>query len=133
MNDAMNAGTLGGGSGDRAGGLLAWQLRNYAQAHGDRKNLVLHAATVPLFWAGSVALGAAAPLGSIWVAVAGVVALVAAVAAQGRGHAREAVGPAPFLGAVDAIVRIFAEQWVTFPRFIASGGFARAWKQAARN
>jgi hypothetical protein len=131
MNDATNAGRLGGN--DRAGGLLAWQLRNYAEAHGNRKNLVLHVVTVPLFWAGTVAVGAAAPLGSIWIAVAGVVAMVAAIAAQGRGHAREAVGPARFLGPLDAIVRIFAEQWVTFPRFIASGGFARAWKRASSN
>jgi hypothetical protein len=67
------------------------------------------------------------------VAHAGMVAMVAAIAAQGRGHAREAVGPAGFLGPLDAIVRIFAEQWVTFPRFLASGGFARAWKRAASN
>lgn len=30
---------------------------------------------------------------------------------------------------LDVVVRIFTEQWVKFPRFVASGGFARAWKQ----
>ena len=50
-----------------------------------------------------------------------------AVAAQGRGHGREAVRPVPFRGAADVAVRIVVEQWVTFPRFVLSGGFARAW------
>jgi hypothetical protein len=130
MNDMANAGAQAGGS-DRAGGLLEWQWRNYAEAHGNRKNLVLHAATVPLFWAGTVAVAAAAPVGWAWLAVAGVIAMIAAVAVQGRGHSLEAAGPAPFRGPIDVVVRIFTEQWVTFPRFVASGGFLRAWQHGA--
>ena len=26
------------------------------------------------------------------------------------------------------LARIFAEQWITFPRFVLGGGFARAWR-----
>ena len=26
--------------------------------------------------------------------------------------------------------RILAEQWITFPRYVLSGGFARAWRSA---
>lgn len=122
----------------REGGLLAWQFRNYAAAHHDRRNLLVHATTVPLFWAGSVALALAVPVGShvlaaaVGIAVAGMLAMAAAVSLQGQGHARETGRPAPFRGPVDVVARIFAEQWITFPRFVATGGFARAWARGAR-
>jgi Protein of unknown function (DUF962) len=136
MNTSTNTDNLL--DGDRAGGLLAWQLRNYPAAHHDRINLVLHAVTVPLFWAGTVALVAALPLGlaelplaaGVGLAVAGVLAMAAAVAVQGRGHARETGRPAPFRGPLDVVVRILCEQWITFPRFVATGGFSRAWARA---
>lgn len=105
----------------------------YAGTHGDRKNLAIHAATVPLFWAGTVALVAAGPLGIGWLAGVGAVVMFVAIGVQGRGHAREANRPAPFRGPVDVLVRIFIEQWVTFPRFVTSGGFARAWANGARD
>jgi hypothetical protein len=41
--------------------LLAWQWDHYPDGHADRLNLVLHALTAPLFWAGTLAL-VAAPL-----------------------------------------------------------------------
>jgi hypothetical protein len=120
---------------DRSEGLLAWQLALYPQGHADRKNLAIHAVTVPLFLLGGVAVLAsivamatiAAGLG-VGLAAAGVLAMVAAVAAQGRGHAGEATRPVPFRGPADVVVRIFVEQWVTFPRFVLSGGFAAAWR-----
>jgi hypothetical protein len=124
---------------DREGGLLAWQFRNYAAAHQDRRNLVLHVATVPLFWAGTVALAAAVlvgmlrlPVAGMGLAVAGVLAMIVAVATQGRGHLRETSHPAPFRGPVDFIVRFFCEQWITFPRFVARGGFSGAWARGPR-
>ena len=134
MNASTNTDTPG--DRDREGGLLAWQLRNYPAAHHDRTNLVLHAVTAPVFWSGTIALFAAAPVGlsrlgtagtALALAIAGVLAMAAAVAIQGRGHARETGRPAPFRGPADVIVRIFLEQWITFPRFVASGGFSRAW------
>jgi hypothetical protein len=114
---------------DRREGLLAWQLALYPQGHADRRNLAIHAATVPLFLAGGVALAASTVL-SPWLALAGVLAMVTAVAAQGRGHARETTRPVAFRGPADVLVRIFVEQWVTFPRFVLSGGFAAAWRAA---
>ncbi|MFY0580939.1 hypothetical protein ACN28S_47860 [Cystobacter fuscus] len=68
----------------------------------------------------------AAPFTSFAWALPGVVAMVGAMAAQGRGHRMESVAPVPFRGPWDVLARIFAEQWVTFPRFVLSGGFARA-------
>jgi hypothetical protein len=54
-----------------------------------------------------------------------------AVALQGRGHAVERTSPAPFRGPLDVVARLFAEQWITFPRFVLSGGFARAWRASS--
>jgi hypothetical protein len=50
------------------------------------------------------------------------------MAVQGRGHRLEKNAPVPFRGPLDVLARIFVEQWVTFPRFVLSGGFARAWR-----
>ena len=63
-----------------------------------------------------------------WPALAGV---VVAVAAQGRGHKIEARPPAPFRSPLDVVARLLVEQLITFPRFVLSGGFARAWRGAA--
>jgi len=38
---------------DRDGGLLRWQWSLYADGHNNRRNLLLHAATNPLFLAGT--------------------------------------------------------------------------------
>jgi hypothetical protein len=111
--------------------LLAWQWAHYAEAHQDRKNLLLHALSAPLFMAGSL-LTLVAPWthGSL---ALGAFGMVAALALQGRGHRGEAHAPAPFLGPLDFVRRLLAEQWVTFPRFVLSGGFVRAWAAASES
>lgn len=109
--------------------LLEWQWAQYPVGHQDRKNLALHVATVPLFCAGTLAVVAAPVLG-VAAAVGGLVAMVAAIGLQGRGHKGERTPPVPFRGPGDAVARLFVEQWVTFPRFVLSGRFARAWSQA---
>lgn len=116
---------------ERAGGLLAWQYGLYPGAHASRTNLLLHAATAPLYLAGTVVLAASLltlrPLG----ALAGVGLMAATMAAQKRGHGTESVTPKPFLGPGDLLVRLFVEQWVTFPRYVLSGGFGRAWRASS--
>lgn len=109
--------------------LLAWQWELYARNHRDRGNLLLHAVVVPLFQAGSLAV-LTAPLTAWPAAVAGLATCAASMAAQGRGHRKESEAPVPFDGPLDVVTRIVAEQWVTFPRFVLSGGFARAWREA---
>jgi hypothetical protein len=112
----------------RSPNLVAWQWGLYPAGHRDRANLLVHILTVPLFWAGTIAL-VASPLVSPYAALAGVVAMAAAMIAQGRGHAREHVAPVPFAGPFDVVTRIFTEQWVTFPRYVVSGAFARAFRR----
>jgi Protein of unknown function (DUF962) len=108
--------------------LLTWQWSLYPAAHCDRRNLLVHIATVPVFMLGTLALLLAWRWP--WLGIAGLLAMVLVMAAQGRGHGIEEVAPVPFAGPVDVVTRILAEQWVTFPRFVLSGGFGRAWRAA---
>jgi hypothetical protein len=110
--------------------LASWQWSLYPDNHHDHANLIIHVLTVPLFMAGTVAL-ACAWLWP-WLALIGPAAMASAMAAQGRGHKRETVAPVPFDGPVDVVARIFVEQWVTFPRYLVSGGLASAWRQSSK-
>jgi len=106
-------------------GLLRNQWAHYGEAHNDLKNIMIHLITVPIFMGGGV-LVVLAPLASAWLALGGLAAMFVAMAAQGRGHRFEARAPSPFRGPLDVVVRIFAEQWITFPRYVLSGALRRA-------
>jgi hypothetical protein len=84
---------------------------------------------VPVFIAG---LGAvvASPVAGLGSLLAGLGALVVALVAQGRGHRGEPAAPVAFTGAGDFLSRFLLEQLVSFPRFVASGGWLRAWRSA---
>ena len=112
--------------------LLAWQWSDYAAKHQNRRNLLLHIVTVPLFMVGTLFLLCAAIVASGAAAVIGLVCMVGALAAQGRGHGLEPETPVPFDGAADFVSRFFVEQWVTFPRFVLSGGWYRNLTARAR-
>jgi hypothetical protein len=107
-------------------GLLAWQWEGYARHHQSRANLLLHIVWVPIFLLGNVAL----VLGVIrlsWIAaVAGFAAMAISMMLQGRGHRAEPVPPVPFSNPANALSRILLEQWITFPRFVVTGGWWRA-------
>jgi hypothetical protein len=114
---------------DRGAGLVSWQWNLYPAGHRDRRNLLLHALTVPIFELGTLAL-LAAPLAGPWLAPAGLAAMAGVMAVQGRTHRLETTAPVPFRGPGDVLGRILAEQWLNFPRYVATGGFARAWREA---
>jgi|CXWL01.1.fsa_nt_gi hypothetical protein len=109
--------------------LLQWQLEGYPQFHQARLNLLLHIVAVPTFI--SALLSLAYNLAQLQWLAAGVSFLLmgAAFAVQGFGHGRETKPSIPFDGPADAVTRIFAEQLITFPRFVLSG----AWLAALRN
>ena len=109
---------------------MRWQWSRYAGTHRNRRNLALHAATAPLFIAGTCAL-VASPLLGVAAGVAGLAAIGGTIAAQLRTHKLEEATPAPFLGPADIAARFLAEQFVTFPRYVLSGGFADAWRRLA--
>lgn len=110
---------------EREGGLLAWQFRDYAERHCDRLNLWIHLYAVPAFVAGS----AAAVLHLLTLNFVGVgfslLFVTVAFLLQGIGHKRESMPPQPFDGPLDFAKRILAEQFITFPRFVLSGGWMR--------
>ena len=115
--------------------LLARQWRQYSTAHRDRTNLLVHAATAPIFLAGGCALLASPWAHGAWklaAAGAGLLAMLIAMGAQGRAHRREEGAPAPFRGPLDVLARILAEQWITFPRYVLTGAFARGWRASGR-
>ena len=110
--------------------LLRWQWEGYPKYHQSRPNLLIHIVAVPLFLFGTIALvGAIARLSLLLFAVA-VGCILVAVALQGRGHRLEPVPPEPFSGPLNFVSRLFFEQWVTFPRFVLSGGWLAALRKA---
>ena len=110
---------------------LADQLNDYPRVHTTRTNLLIHIVAVPVFDLALVGAVASLAMRS-WVGAAGGVAIAAAAfAAEGRGHGIEPEAPAPFTGPVSVAKRIFAEQFITFPRFVLSGGWARALRAAS--
>ena len=110
------------------GELLKWQWEGYPRYHQSRANLALHILVVPLFLAGNLIVLGALFTQSWRGVLLGVALTLISVLAQGRGHKREPVPPEPFTSAANAVGRIFLEQWVTFPRFVLSGGWAHNWR-----
>jgi uncharacterized membrane protein YGL010W len=111
--------------------LITWQAHGYERFHATRANLAMHVAMVPLFWLGNVVVLAALWQWSLWGVLGGSTAMVLSMAVQGKGHALEPIPSVPFSGWQNMLARIFLEQWLTFPRFVWSGGLLRAWQAAA--
>jgi len=111
--------------------LLSWQYQGYPEFHRNRTNLLLHIVAVPAFVISFAGLVLAA-FALHWAQMAaGLLGMVGSFLVQGVGHQRESTPSIPFAGAGDAVSRIFTEQFVTFPRFVFSGGFGRALKATA--
>ena len=110
--------------------LLRWQYSGYEKFHRSRANLLIHIFAVPMVLISNVAL----IMGFFrhrWLSVAINLALIAIfVALQSLGHRREAHPPEPFTGAKNAMTRLFLEQWITFPRFVFSGGWWRGLRRS---
>ena len=106
--------------------LLEWQWSDYAAKHQQRDNLLLHIVAVPLFWIGTLLLLMAAWYFSFALAIFALIVMVVSLVAQARGHKMEYEEPAPFEGAGDFPARFLSEQFVTFPRYVLSGGWYRA-------
>jgi len=112
--------------------LLRWQWSGYPRFHCGRANLLVHGVAVPVFLAGNIVLVLALPRGAVVPAALGLAAMAVSLAVQGRGHATEATPVEPFTGAANAVARILLEQWITFPRFVLTGGWLRALRASAR-
>ena len=113
--------------------LLRWQWNGYPRYHHSRTNLLIHIVVVPLFWTGNVGLVVALVERSALSGILALGAMLVSVALQGHGHRQEEVPPEPFTSAANKVSRIFLEQWVSFPRFVVSGGWFRALRQSSRS
>jgi hypothetical protein len=110
--------------------LLRWQWEGYPKYHQARANLLIHIVAVPTFLIGTIAfVGAIVTLSALLLSV-GIACVLLAVALQGRGHRLEPVPPEPFSGPLNFVSRLFFEQWVTFPRFVVTGGWLAALHKA---
>jgi hypothetical protein len=116
-------------SADRGPNLIAWQWKGYPDFHADKRNLALHLASNPLFLVGTFSI-ITCPFTRWHCAVGGLLLMVLCMVIQGRGHRLERNAPIPFAGPLDVAGRIFFEQVFNFPRFVLTGGFARAWRSA---
>ena len=106
--------------------LLRWQWNGYTNYHRSKTNLLLHIVVVPMFLAGNVGLVISIFAASWVAALISLLAMGVSVALQGRGHRTEEVLPVPFASPANAVSRILLEQWISFPRFVLSGGWSRA-------
>ena len=109
--------------------LLQWQWELYPEGHKRRLTLAVHLVSAPLFVSGALMI-ATSPLVGWYSAVAGAAFMLATLVIQGWSHKQEEAKPVPFLGPMDFVSRFFVEQFVTFPRFVFSGAFARTWRSA---
>jgi len=110
--------------------LLRWQWEGYPRYHTQRVSLLLHLFSVPFFWAGTL-LVLVALFSLRWPpGVIGFCCMLVALVAQGRGHKLEPVPPAPFTGPANFVARFCLEQWINLPRFLLSGGWWRAYRDA---
>ena len=107
-------------------------IPHYSIVHANRLNLLIHLIAVPLFVLTMLILIFALASGRF--ALAGLLAAgpIISLAAQGLGHRLEVNAPEPFGGSVDFLRRVFLEQFHTFPFFVLTGGWIRAWKLAER-
>lgn len=109
----------------REGGLIAWQWRGYERNHRDRLNLLLHIVAVPAFIAGVLACLRFLTWSHWLAALLALTFAAVAFLVQGIGHKREVEAPVPFDGPADFFGRVLVEQFITFPRFVLSGQWAR--------
>jgi len=105
--------------------LLDWQWRNYDANHRNRDNLLIHIVAVPLFWIGAVNFVVPLVFAGLLHALGGAVLMGVSLFLQGKGHDMEANPPLPFKDWREFVRRVVAEQFVTFPRFVFSGGWLR--------
>lgn len=101
--------------------LLKHQWNVYPRFHRSRANLLVHVVAVPVFLVANVGLVLALVRGEWVVAVVSAALMGASMFAQGRGHRMEVTPAEPFTGPLNALARLFAEQWIAFPRFLLTG------------
>jgi hypothetical protein len=119
-------------SAQTSGGIRASQKpkhpRTYPKYHRNRVNLLIHLVAVPLFVASVFGTLWFALQGDLFLAVALLIGPAIPLASQGYGHKLEETPPIPFSGPGNYIKHILIEQFLSFPRFVISGGWLAAFR-----
>jgi len=111
--------------------LIEKQWSDYEDRHRNRNSLLIHIVAVPVFWIATfqavgglfiLLLGVPGALGMVFWSL---VIMAASLFAQDLGHKMEQAAPERFTSAGDFALRIAAEQYVNFPRFVLTGGWLR--------
>jgi hypothetical protein len=116
-----------------AGRFLQWQWSGYRAAHQNKTNLFVHIIAVPLFMVATVLAFYALVRLSFFSFVFSVLGFIVSLLMQGRGHKLEPVAPQSFTSGFDFVRRILAEQWITFPRYVITGGWSKALRRGSRD
>jgi len=106
-------------------------LHHYEECHHDRTNLALHMLALPMFIVACVVMVSAVLRLDLLALLLGGLGLAAALALLAQGHRFEA-GSAPG-HPENSLSHLLVEQFVTFPWFVLSGAWRRAWKACQRN
>jgi len=110
--------------------LLEWQWSHYDANHRNRNNLLIKIVAVPLFWIGAVNFVVPLVFAGLVHALGGAILMAASLFLQAKGQEMESKPAEPSDSARDFVRRVLAEQFVTFPRFVISGGWWRNFNAA---
>ena len=110
--------------------LLEWQWSRYDASHRNRNNLLIKIVAVPLFWIGAVNFVVPLVFAGLVHALGGAILMAVSLFLQAKGQEMEGKPAEPSSDARDFVRRVVAEQFVTFPRFVLSGGWWRNLKTA---
>ncbi|MNE43768.1 hypothetical protein D3C80_1379620 [compost metagenome] len=94
---------------------------------------MLHLIAVPLFILAFLLIVSGVFSLNLGNVAIGIVGLLAALGLQRHGHSLEAQASEPFSDRKDAVSRLLVEQFLTFPRFLFSGRWWRAWCERHRH
>lgn len=110
--------------------VLNEQWDGYGERHRNKVNLLIHIVTVPLVWFAALQIFGGLILMLVgvgglkmWIYAAILVAI--ALVAQHQGNAMEQTRRTAPANPKDFAVHAAAEQFVTFPRFVLTGGWLR--------
>ena len=105
--------------------IIKWQWEGYSKAHQSRANLFIHIILVPLFIISFLSLLLSIFRFDLISIVSSFFIMMMSFGLQGIGHSKEINPAEPFTSIKNAVLRIFLEQFYTFPKFVITGAWYR--------
>ena len=110
--------------------VLDQQWNGYEERHRNKANLLIHIVTVPLVWFAALQVFGGLILmligvGGLKMWIYAAILVTIALVAQRQGNAMEQAKTVAPANPKDFAIHAAAEQFVTFPRFVLTGGWLR--------